>query len=188
MASVTDIKKGSVVKRNGDLFVVTQAAHITPGKGTPFTRSKMKSLTTGKVLDETLKDNETVEIVEVLYRTMQYLYNDGSFYTFMDNSNYEQVQMDADAIGEDVQYLKDGLEVVVALYNDAPVALQLPRKISYTVKEAPPAVKGDTASGNVQKEIILENDLKVFAPIFIKDGERVIVNTDTGLYVERDNT
>lgn len=188
MTSVTDIKKGSVLKRNGDLFVVTLSQHITPGKGTPFTRAKMKSLTSGKVVEETMKDNETVEIVEVMYRTMQYLYNDGALYTFMDNSNYEQVQMDTDSLGEDAQYLKDGLEVIVALYNDAPVAMQLPRKISYVVKEAPPAVKGDTASGNVQKEIVLENGLKIFGPIFIKEGERVIVNTDTGLYVERDNT
>lgn len=188
MASVTEIRKGSVLKHRGDLFVVTLSQHITPGKGTPFTRSKMKSLTSGKVIEETFKDSETVEIVEVQYRNMQYLYNDGTFYTFMDNANYEQVQLDAETIGEDAAYLKDGLEVVMCVYNEQPVAAQLPRKISYTVKEAPPAVKGDTASGNVQKEIILENGLKVMAPIFIKEGERVIVNTDTGLYVERDNS
>lgn len=188
MASVTEVKKGSVVKRNGDLFVVTLSEHITPGKGTPFTRSKMKSLTTGKVIEETLKDNEIVEIVEVQYTNMQYLYNDGTFYTFMDNDTYEQVQMDASAVGDDAKYLKDGLEVVMCMYNEQPVALELPRKISYKVVEAPPAVKGDTASGNVQKEIILENGLKAMAPIFIKEGERVIINTDTGLYVERDNT
>lgn len=188
MASVTDIKKGSVLKRNGELFVVTLADHITPGKGTPFTRAKMKSLTTGKVIEETMKDNEVVDIVEVQYTNMQYLYNDGSFYTFMDNATYEQVQMDADSVGDDAQYLKDGLEVVMCMYNEQPVALQLPRKISYKVTEAPPAVKGDTAAGNVQKEIVLENGLKVMAPIFIKEGERVVVNTDTGLYVERDNS
>lgn len=188
MASVVDIKKGSVVKRNGDLFLVTLSEHISPGKGTPFTRSKMKSLTTGKVIEETLKDNEIVDIVEVQYTNMQYLYNDGTFYTFMDNGSYEQVQMDADSIGDDAKYLKDGLEVVMCMYNEQPVALELPRKISYKVTEAPPAVKGDSASGNVQKEIILENGLKAMAPIFIKEGERVIINTDTGLYVERDNT
>lgn len=188
MASVTEVKKGSVVKRNGDLFVVTLSEHITPGKGTPFTRSKMKSLTTGKVIEETLKDNETVDIVEVQYTNMQYLYNDGTFYTFMDNATYEQVQLDAATVGDDAQYLKDGLEVIMCMYNDQPVALELPRKISYVVKDAPPAVKGDTAGGNVQKEIILENGLKAMAPIFIKPGERVIINTDTGLYVERDNS
>ncbi|MCX6780954.1 MAG: elongation factor P [Candidatus Magasanikbacteria bacterium] len=188
MASVTEIKKGSVIKRNGDLFVVTISNHISPGKGTPFTRCKMKSLTTAKVIEETLKDNEVVDIVEVGYNNMQYLYNDGTFYTFMDNNTYEQVQLDADTIGDDAKYLKDGLEVVMCMYNEQPVAVELPRKISYKVTEAPPAVKGDTASGNVQKEIILENGLKAMAPIFIKEGERVIINTDTGLYVERDNT
>ncbi len=188
MASVTDIKKGSVIKRNGDLFVVTLSQHITPGKGTPFTRSKIKSLTTGKVIEETLKDNEVVDIVEVQYTNMQYLFSDGSFYNFMDNGTYEQVQLDADTVGEDAKYLKDGLEVVMCMYDERPVALQLPRKISYKVAEAPPAVKGDTASGNVQKEIIFENGLKAMAPIFIKIGDRVIINTDTGLYVERDNS
>lgn len=188
MASVTEVKKGSVIKRNGELFLVTLSEHITPGKGTPFTRAKIKSITSGKMLEETWKDNETVDIVEVAYSTMQYLYNDGSFYTFMDNATYEQVQLDADTIGDDAKYLKDGLEVVMCVYNENPVALQLPRKISYKVAEAPPAVKGDTASGNVQKEIILENGLKAMAPIFIKEGEKVVINTDTGLYVERDNT
>lgn len=188
MASVTDIKKGSVIKRNGDLFVVTVSNHISPGKGTPFTRCKMKSLTTAKVIEETLKDNEIVDIVEVQYSTMQYLYSDGTFYTFMDNATFEQVQLDSDTVGEDAKYLKDGLGVVMCMYNDQPVALEVPRKISYIVKEAPPAVKGDTAGGNVQKEIILENGLKAMAPIFIKPGERVIINTDTGSYVERDNT
>jgi elongation factor P len=106
----------------------------------------------------------------------------------MDNASFEQVQLDADTVGEDAKYLKDGLDVVMCMYNDQPVALEVPRKISYVVKDAPPAVKGDTAGGNVQKEIIMENGLKALAPIFIKPGERVIINTDTGLYVERDNS
>ncbi len=188
MASVTEVKKGSVIKRNGELFLVTLSEHISPGKGTPFTRAKIKSLTTGKVLEETWKDNEVVEIVEVGYNNMQYLYTDGTFYTFMDNTTYEQVQLDADTIGDDAKYLKDGLEVVMCVYNEQPVAMELPRKISYKVAEAPPAVKGDSTSGNVQKEIVLENGLIAMAPIFIKPGERVIINTDTGLYVERDNS
>lgn len=188
MASVTEIRKGSVLKFRDDLYVVTQSAHITPGKGTPFTRSRMKSLTSGKVLEETFKDNEVVDIVQVTYVNMQYLFGDANFFTFMDNENYEQYQLDADIVGDDAQYLKDGLEVVMAMFEERPVAMTLPRKITYLVTEAPPAVKGDTAGGNVTKEVVCENGLKVQAPIFVKPGDRIIVNTDTGLYVERDNS
>lgn len=188
MASVTEIRKGSVLKHRDDLFVVTDAQHITPGKGTPFTRARMKSLSSGKVIEETFKDNESVNIVEVNYRDMQYLYQDGSFFVFMDQENYEQAQLEADMVGDDAQYLKEGLEVIVVMYENQPVALNLPRKISYTVADAPPAVKGDSAGGNVTKEVVCDNGLKVAAPIFIKSGDRILVNTESGAYVERDNS
>jgi len=90
-------------------------------------------------------------------------------------------------IGSDLKYLKEGLEVVVGLYEDRPVSIQIPKKIKYKVVEAPPAVKGDTASGNVTKEVVLDNGLTVRAPIFIKEGEEIMVNTETGEYSERSN-
>lgn len=185
MASTSDIRKGAVIKHQNDLFVVVDSQHVNPGKGAAFTRTRMKSLASGKVIEITYKSGESVDIVNVQFLTMQYLYKTGERYAFMNMQNYEQVEMDADLIGSDAKYLKEGLEVIVGLYEDIPVSIQLPKKIQYKVVEAPPAVKGDSASGNVTKEIVLENGLHVQAPIFIKEGEEILVNTETGDYSAR---
>ena len=109
---------------------------------------------------------------------MQYLYNDGTNYSFMNKETYETIEVSADLLGDDVQYLREGLEVIMAMHEGRAVAMQLPKKVKYIVKEAPPAVKGDSASGNVTKEIVLDNDLHIQAPIFIKEGEEMLVNTE----------
>ena len=116
---------------------------------------------------------------------MQYLYKSGDNFAFMNNTNFEQVEMNADLIGVEAKYLKEGLEVIIGLYEERPVSVQLPKKVQYKVVEAPPAVKGDSASGNVTKEIVLDNGLTIQAPIFIKEGEEVVVNTETGEYSAR---
>lgn len=185
MASTSEIRKGVVIKQNNDLFVVVEFQHINPGKGSAFVRTRMKSLASGKVIENTYKTSETVEIVSVEFQNMQYLYQAGENFAFMNTKDYEQIEMDADLIGSDSKYLKEGLEVVVGMYEGKPVSIQLPKKVVYKVVEAPPAVKGDSASGNVTKEIGLDNGLKIQAPIFIKEGESVLVNTETGLYSER---
>jgi elongation factor P len=116
---------------------------------------------------------------------MQYLYGDVTSYTFMDNVSYEQLAMNKEQVGGDANYLKEGLEVSIVTHNDIPIALQIPKKIEYTIVSADPAVKGDTASGNVSKEARLDNGLTIRVPIFIKEGDRVVVNTEEGTYVER---
>ena len=103
----------------------------------------------------------------------------------MNKNTYETIDVSENIIGEDGKYLKDGLDVVLAMFEGNAVALQLPKKIKYTVKEAPPAVKGDSAAGNVTKEVVLDNGLKINAPIFIKEGEDIIVNSETGDYSQR---
>jgi elongation factor P len=118
---------------------------------------------------------------------MQYLYKSGEMYSFMNKETYETLDVAADIIGDDAQYLKEGLDVIAALHEGVVVAIELPKKIQYTVVESPPAVKGDTASGNVTKEITLDNGLKIQAPIFIKENEEVLVNTETGDYAGRVN-
>ncbi len=185
MASTSDIRKGVVIRQNNDLFVVVEFQHVNPGKGAAFVRTRMKSLGSGKVIENTYKTSETVDVVSVIFQTMQYLYESGNRHAFMNMSSYEQIEMDADLIGDDIKYLKEGLEVIVGLYEDRPVSIQLPKKIQYKVVEAPPAVKGDSASGNVTKEIVLDNGLKIQAPIFIKEGEEILINTETGLYSAR---
>jgi elongation factor P len=185
MASVNEISKGLVIKQNGELFVVTDFQHVNPGKGAAFVRTRLQNIKTGKGFEVTLKSNESVEIVEVERRRMQYLYKSGEMYALMDNSTYEQIEINESLLGDKKNYLKEGIEVSVSMYEGAPVAVELPRKIAYKVIDAPPGVRGDTAGGNVTKEITLENGLKAQAPLFIKEGEEVIINTETGEYVER---
>jgi len=185
MASPSEIKKGVVVLQNGDPWVVTEFQHINPGKGAAFVRTRIKNLKSGRTLEQTYKMSETIVIVEVEFRNMQYLYHDATGYTFMDNATYEQATMEDDAVGELGKYLKEGLEVQVTMYEDRPIALQLPRKMTFKIVETMPAVKGDTASGNVTKEAKTDSGFIVHVPIFLKEGENIIVNTDNGEYVER---
>lgn len=182
MGDTTDIKKGAVIRHQGDLFVVTSFQFTNPGKGSAFTKTKMKSITSGKGIEMTYKSGETVDTVQVQRQNMQYLYKNGEMFSFMNKDSYETVDVSADVLGDDAKFLKDGLDVIAILHEEAVVAIDLPKKITYKVVVAPDAVKGDTASGNVTKEIELGNGLKIQAPIFIKEGEDVVVNSETGDY------
>ncbi|OGH58734.1 MAG: elongation factor P [Candidatus Magasanikbacteria bacterium RIFCSPHIGHO2_01_FULL_33_34] len=182
MASISEIKKGVVIKHQNDLWVVTSFNFVNPGKGSAFTKTKMRSISSGKSLEVTYKSSESVDIVSVSRVNMQFLYKGVNNYSFMNKDTYETVDVDADILGDDAKFLRDGLDVIAVLYEDSVVAIDLPKKVTYVVKQAPPAVKGDSASGNVTKEIILDNDLVIQAPIFIKEGEEVVVNTETGDY------
>jgi len=185
MGDTTDIKKGAVIRHNNDLFVVTDFKFVNPGKGSAFTKTKMKSITSGKGMEITYKSGETVDTVQVEKKTHQYLYTTGEMISFMDKETYETVEVNQDVVGDDAKFLKEGLDVIAVLHEGAIVAIQLPIKIKYIVKTAPPAVKGDSTSGNVQKDIVLENDLQIQAPIFIKEGEEILVNSEDGSYSGR---
>lgn len=187
MPSPNEIKKGTVVNLNGELWFVNDFQRVSPGKGSSFVRTRMQNLTSGKVMEQNFKSAESLVFEEVTYKKMQYLYNDGTLYTFMDNQSYEQVSLGRDQVGNDARFLKEGLEVTIVMHGEQPLTIQLPKKIQYTVKSAPPAVKGDTASGNVTKEVDLDNGMKLQVPIFIREGDEVLVNADTGLYSERVN-
>ncbi|HYE59683.1 MAG TPA: elongation factor P [Candidatus Kapabacteria bacterium] len=182
MGDTTDIKKGAIIRHQNDLYVVTACQFVNPGKGSAFTKTKLKSITSGKGTEITYKSGETVDTVQVDHTNMQYLYKSGNMYSFMNQDTYETVDVGEDVVGEDRKYLKDGLQVIMLTHEGRPVAMQLPKKIQYTVTEAPPAVKGDSAGGNVTKDITLDNGLVVAAPIFIKEGEEILVNTETGDY------
>ncbi|MBD3311320.1 MAG: elongation factor P [Candidatus Magasanikbacteria bacterium] len=185
MGSTTDIKKGAVIRHQGDLWVVTGFQFVNPGKGSAFTKTKMKNIGGDKTIEITYKSGENIDTVQVQRQNMQFLYKNGNMYSFMNKDTYETLDVDSDTIGEDGKYLKEGLEVIAVLHEGNIVAIQLPIKIKYTVTQSPPAVKGDTASGNVTKEVTLDNGLKIQAPIFIKEGEEIIVNSETGEYSGR---
>jgi len=187
MGDTTDIKKGVVIRHSNDLFVVMDFNFVNPGKGAAFTKTKMKSISTGKNIEITYKSGETVDVVQVVRQNMQYLYETAGSYSFMVTDTYETIEASAEIVGDDAKFLKEGLVVIGVFHEGNLVALQLPKKIQYTVTDAPPAVKGDTASGNVTKEVGLENGHKIQAPIFIKEGEEILVNTENNEYGGRVN-
>jgi elongation factor P len=187
MSSPNDIKKGTVLRLNNELWVVVDFQRVSPGKGSSFVRTRAKNIKTGKIVEQNFKSAESLDFEDVQYKKMQYLFTDGSFYTFMDNQTYEQVQLSTADIGDDVKFLKEGLEVMIIMHGETPLTINLPTKIQYKIISAPPAVKGDTASGNISKEVELDNGLKVRVPIFLKEGEEINVNTDSGEYSERVN-
>jgi elongation factor P len=185
MASPNDIKKGTVVLHNGEPWIVIEFQHINPGKGAAFVRTRIKNVRGGKTLEQTYKVSESIEISEVEFKSMQYLYNDDSGYHFMDPDSYDQHSMSREDVGDDGKYLQDGMKVLLSFYEGNPIAIQLPKKMTFTITETMPAVKGDTASGNVTKEAKVDAGFTIRIPIFINQGEKVIVNTETGEYVER---
>jgi len=187
MGSTDDIKKGLVIRKDGNLYVVTDFNFVNPGKGSAFYKTKMKDIAAGKSIEITYKSGEGIDTVDVYRQTVQYLYGNDDRYSFMNKDTYETLDVDADIVGDDAKYLKEGLDVVAAMHEGNIVAVELPKKVQYTVTTAPPAVKGDTASGNVTKDVVLDNGLTVKAPIFIKEGEEILVNTETGDYGGRVN-
>lgn len=187
MASPNDIKKSTVINIDNELWFVTDFQRVSPGKGSSFVRTRMKNLKSGKVQEVNFKSAETLTFEDVQYKKMQYLFNDGNLYTFMDNTSYEQVSIAAGDIEDSIPYLKEGIDVNVVMHNNQPISISLPQKIEYTIVYTEPAVKGDTASGNVLKEAELDNGLKVKVPSFITQGDRILVNTESGAYTERVN-
>jgi elongation factor P len=185
MASPNDIRKGTVIKIDGQLWVVVSFQRVSPGKGSSFVRTRMKSLSSGKVVENNFKSAESLTFEDVSYKKMQFIFGDADTLTFMDGNTFEQVTIGRDLVGDDANYLKEGLDVSVVMHDGAAISMELPLKIQYTVAETEPATKGDTASGNVLKDAKTDNGMMIRVPIFIKEGDEVMVNTETGDYVER---
>jgi elongation factor P len=167
-------------------FIVVDREFVNPGKGSAFVRVKLKSPSTGQVLRETIKTQDSVEDITVDDAPYQYLYNDGDIYHFMDNETFEQFEIPIESF-PDYQYLmKEGETYRVLMWGETPLDISIPFKVVYEVAEAEEAVKGDTVTG-ASKIVVTETGLKVKVPIFIKQGERILVNTETKEYIERVN-
>lgn len=180
----SDFKKGLAVKYNQETYVIAGYQFVNPGKGAAFTRAKLKSVKTGRTVEITFKSGETVEDANMEYHRCQYLYSDGSEFFFMDNASYDQFGISAEMVGDQSDFLIDGTEVVVVFVDDSPATLQLPTKMDFKVISAPPGEKGDTATGGT-KPVQIETGATISAPLFIKEGDRIRVNTETHEYVER---
>jgi len=184
MASAGEIKRDSVLRYKNEIWVVSDFQHVNPGKGSAFVRAKLKNVKTGKALENTFKSNETVEFVEMDRKNLQYTYNDGSVWNFMDTDSYDEITLSKEQLGEKAGLIKEGQEVDGWFYEGECLIINMPKKVTLEVVDAPPAVKGDT-SNNVTKEVTLETGYKVKAPIFIKTGDKLILSTEDGSYVER---
>lgn len=185
MGKISDIAKEVFIDFNGDLCVVADFQRVSPGKGSSFVRTRLKSIATGKVTDNNFKDGDDLNIVTVERKPMQFLYGGGDEFTFMDKITFDQITINVNLLNGREKFLKEGVEATVMIYEERPVGVQLPKKMTLKVVSAPEAVKGDSAGGNVMKDAELETGAIVRVPLFIKQGEEIIVNTETGEYSER---
>lgn len=185
MATTSDIRKGMCLEHNNDTFAIVEFQHVKPGKGNAFVRTKLKSMTTGKVLDHTFPAGHKINEVRVERRKFQYLYNDDLGYHFMNNETYEQVSIAEEMINRP-DLLKEGMEVDIIYHaeREVPLTLEMPQYIELVITYTEPGVKGDTAT-NTLKPATVETGAEVRVPLFINQGDKVKVDTASGAYVER---
>jgi elongation factor P len=186
MASIqaTRLKKGMLVKMDQNLFRVLELQHVTPGNLRGFVRVKLRNIRSGSLADQKFRSEDSIERAILDERQMQYLYQDGDDYYFMDTTTYEQVYITSEALGESVHYLKPEMTIQVEFYGVEPIGIELPPAVDLKVLDTVPGIKGATASAQV-KPATLETGLVVQVPPFVNPGDVVRVNTETGLYLSR---
>ena len=184
MYSTAEFKKGLKIEIDGSPYTIVDFQHVKPGKGGAFVRTKMKNLLTGRVLDQTFRSGERVKKPDLMEREMQYLYREGDSYCLMDNETYEQIMLTGEQVGDARLYLTENMNLQVLIFNQQPVAVDLPNFVELTVVQAEPGVRGDTATGGT-KPATLESGAVIQVPLFINEGDRLKVDTRTGSYIER---
>ena len=185
MYSATDFRKGLKIEIDGTPFEIIEFQHFKPGKGGAMVRTKLRNILNGRVLDNTFRSGEKVERPNLESRDMQFLYHEGEQLVFMDMTTYDQMHMDAEATDGKANYLKDGQECRVLLYNEKPLDIEIPASLVLEVTETEPGAKGDTVS-NVTKPATLETGVVIQVPIFVNIGDRVKVDTRTNGYLGRE--
>jgi len=184
MINVNDIKNGMTVKIDNNIYTVVEFQHVKPGKGSAFVRTKLKNLRTGATTEITFNAGVKIETARVEKQNMQFLYNQGNTYYFMNMQTYDQIELDKTSLGDDVKYLKENLEVIISFYEGEVMGVILPDKIEYVITKSEPGVKGNTTS-TAMKDAELETGMVVKVPMFISEGERILVSTSDGKYVSR---
>ena len=178
------MKKGMLIKIGADLFRVLELQHVTPGNLRGFVRVKFRNIRTGALADQKLRSEDTVDRATLDEREMQYLYKDGDSFHFMDTSSFEQLHIDAEALGDNVNYLIPDALIKVEFYGSEPVGIELPPTVDLVVEDTAPGIKGATASAQV-KPARIETGLVVNVPPFVNTGDKVRINTETGEYFSR---
>jgi elongation factor P len=180
----TRLRKGMLVKLGQDLFRILDVQHLTPGNKRGFIQARMRNIRTSTLSDQKFRAEEDVERATLDEREMQYLYSDGQLYYFMDTSNFEQIHISEEGLGDSRHYLVPDSTIRVEFYETEPVGIELPQTVDLVVKETVPGIKGATASAQV-KPATLETGLVVQVPPFVNEGDRIRVNTETGEYQSR---
>jgi elongation factor P len=184
MISVNDFRTGLTIELDGQLFSVVEFMHVKPGKGSAFVRSKLKNIRTGYTVERTFNAGEKVNLARIDTREMQFLYKSEQDYVFMDNTTYDQLMLKEEVLGDGVKYLKDNMNVMVQMYENQPIGVNLPNTVDLEVIETEPGFKGDTATGG-NKPATLETGVVITVPLFINIGDVLQVDTRTGEYLRR---
>ena len=184
MISAGEFRNGLTVEIDGNVYQILEFQHVKPGKGPAFLRAKLKNLRTGATIEKTFNTNIKLEKAMIEKQNVQFLYKDGDNYVFMNMETYEQIELSSDQIGDNAKYLKDGLDVELSFYKGELLGVILPEKIEMEVTHTEPAVKGNTTN-NATKDAETETGLMVRVPLFIEQGEHIIVNTRDGKYDSR---
>ncbi len=184
MLGLTDIKTGRTIIHNGEPYLVLDYLHSMIGRGGAVMRTKLKNLLSGVIIDYTFSGTDKVDEAEMSKSHAQYLYHEGDEYQFMDTATYDQFFLNQESLGDAIKYLVEGTEVSILNWNERPINIEVPVKVTLTVTDAPPGIKGDSVSGG-DKVVTLETGIQITTPLFVKAGDRVIVNTEKGTYVSR---
>lgn len=185
MANTSDIRKGLCIKYNNDIYKIVEFLHVKPGKGPAFVRTKLKSLTSGKVLDNTFSAGHKIDDVRVETRSYQFLYSDGTTYHFMNTDDYNQISLQEEIL-DAPELLKEG-EIVTIMFNtedSMPLTVDMPASVVLEVTHTEPGLKGNTAT-NASKPAVVETGAKVNVPLFINEGDKIKIDTEKGSYMER---
>ena len=184
MIKAGDIRKGTTIEIEGNVFNVVDFLHVKPGKGSAFVRTKMKNVMTGQVLERTFNPTDSLTRASIETKEMTYLYTDGDFYYFMDVDTYEQIPMNHDVVEDAIPYVKENTNCTVRFFKGSAFSVEAPNFVTLLVTETEPGVKGDTAT-NVTKKATVETGAVVAVPLFINEGELIRIDTRTGEYMER---
>ena len=186
MATTNDLKNGMTLDIEGQLWTVVEFQHVKPGKGPAFVRTKLKQVMTGKVVDKTFNAGVKVEIAILEKREMNFLYKEGDDFVFMDNQNFDQMTISAATVGEAANYMLENTEAIVAIHEGNPLYIELPASVELTVTYTEPGLQGDRSSGGT-KPATVETGIEVQVPLFIKQDEKILVDTRDGSYQGRAN-
>jgi elongation factor P len=184
MIQATQLKRGMCIKHDNDLYRVVEAQHKTPGNLRGLVQAKIRHLKSGSIIEHRFRSVDMVERAHLDETEMEFLYQDGDMYHFMNNESFEQIGLSADVLGEAVPYLIANIKLKIEMYEGRPVGIELPMTVDMTIVETEPSIKGGSVS-NVGKPAKMETGLIVQVPAFISEGERIRIDTSTGAYVER---